>query len=83
MNNKNNKGQSLVEYIALTALVAIVSVGTVKVFGNKVQRRLNQITNTFDRNMQQGLKSRHSNNSDDDEEGGQRGKNRFPFPLPF
>lgn len=53
---KNRKrGQSLVEYVALTALVAIVSIGTVKIFGGKVRTRLNQITNTFDKNIQQGL----------------------------
>lgn len=65
-NQKKQKGQSLVEYVALTALVAIVSIGTVKVFGNKVRSRLNQITNTFDRNVQQGLKARVSRDASDD-----------------
>lgn len=55
--SRKSRGQSLVEYIALTALVAIVSIGTVKVFGGKVRSRLNQITNAFDRNVQQGLKA--------------------------
>src|SRR5262249_48807339 len=61
------QGQSLVEYIALTALVAIVSITTVKVFGGKVKSRLNQITTTFDRNIQQGLKAHASRRSSDDE----------------
>jgi Flp pilus assembly pilin Flp len=94
---RRQAGQSLVEYVALTALVAIVSIGTVKVFGGKVRSRLNQITNTFDRNVQQGLKSRSHKGSqsedddddgDSDEGGGGRGRGkRFPalprIPLPW
>lgn len=56
-------GQGLVEYVALTALIAIVSIGAVKTFGGKVQKRLTQITTNFDNNIQQGLKSRHSGRS--------------------
>ncbi len=51
-----NKGQGMVEYIALTALVAIVCIGGVKVLGNKVRHRLTQITTKFDHNISQGLK---------------------------
>ena len=65
---QRSRGQSLVEYVALTALVAIVSIGTVKVFGSKVRSRLNQITNTFDRNVQQGLKGRPSRTAEDDDD---------------
>ena len=68
------RGQSMVEYVALTALVAIVCIGTVKVFGGKVRSRLNQITNTFDRNIQAGLKAKPDLGGDDEDEGG------FPFP---
>lgn len=79
--NKNQKGQSMVEYVALTALVAIVCIGTVKVFGGRVRSRMHQITNTFDRNVQQGLKAHHSGwddsgDSDDEDGDGQS----FPFP---
>lgn len=69
--NKNQRGQSLVEYVALTALVAIVSIGTVKLFGSKVKSRLNQVTNTFDRNIQQGLKAKVSRETDNDNEDGE------------
>lgn len=75
---RKQKGQSLVEYVALTALVAIVSIGTVKVFGGKVRSRLNQITNTFDRNVQQGLKARNARADDEDEDG-----EHLPIPNPF
>lgn len=79
MEKKSNpqRGQSLVEYVALTALVAIVSIGAVKIFGSKVQRRLSQITNTFDRNIQQGLKAPRNLGED---EGGISLPGGFPFP---
>lgn len=81
MKKRNsNLGQSLVEYVALTALVAIVSIGTVKIFGGKVRTRLNQITTTFDRNIQQGLKAssgKSSHSKDDDgDEGGESGQGK-------
>lgn len=66
MKNTKEKGQSLIEYVALTALVAIVTIGTVKVFGGKVKSRLHQITNTFDRNIQQGLKAKVEIDEDGD-----------------
>jgi Flp pilus assembly pilin Flp len=69
MKKRINRGQSLVEYVALTALVAIVSIGTVKLFGGKVRTRLNQITTTFDRNVQQGLKTRANHSADDEDDG--------------
>ncbi|MBI3555514.1 MAG: hypothetical protein HY074_04545 [Deltaproteobacteria bacterium] len=76
--NKKNKGQSLVEYVALTALVAIVSIGTVKVFGGKVRSRLDQITKTFDRNVQSGLHGRRTAASAGDEEDDEEEMPRFP-----
>lgn len=85
--NRRQRGQSLVEYVALTALVAIVSIGTVKLFGSKVRTRLNQITNTFDRNIQQGLKkvpARDFAADDEDEDAGNDNPLRLPggFKLP-
>ncbi|MBI3544158.1 MAG: Flp family type IVb pilin [Deltaproteobacteria bacterium] len=87
------RGQSLVEYVALTALVAIVSIGTVKVFGGKVRTRLDQITKTFDKNVQQGLHGHRSSAADDedDEGGGWPGGVKLPggmklprgIPFPF
>ena len=37
MNNFNNKGQALVEYILIIALVAIIAISAVKVFGGYVK----------------------------------------------
>lgn len=68
--NRSQRGQSLVEYVALTALVAIVSIGTVKLFGGKVKSRLNQVTNAFDRNIQQGLKSKPARDVDNEDDAG-------------
>ena len=89
MNQRKKKlvfGQGLVEYVALTALVAIVCIGTVKAFGGKIRTRLNQITNTFDRNIQQGLKARSNSRSsqDDNDSLPLPGRNRgLPFPIPM
>lgn len=91
MNPQKKKailGQGLVEYVALTALVAIVCIGTVKAFGGKIRTRLNQITNTFDRNIQQGLKARgHSRGSHNDNDSlplpGRKGGLPLPFPMPW
>jgi Flp pilus assembly pilin Flp len=82
MKNRKSNGQSLIEYVALTALVAIVSIGTVKVFGNKVRTRLNQITTTFDRNIQQGLKAKRGieDESEDNSHLPNIGLPRLPFP---
>lgn len=82
--SKRERGQSLVEYVALTALVAIVSIGTVKLFGSKVKSRLNQVTNTFDRNIQQGLKAKVAKNSesDDDENSAVPSGIRLPKGFP-
>jgi Flp pilus assembly pilin Flp len=45
------RGQGLVEYIALTALVAIVCIGAVKALGTKLQRKLNQIASSFEQGV--------------------------------
>lgn len=78
---RNQTGQSLVEYVALTALVAIVSIGTVKVFGGKIRSRLNQITNTFDKNVQQGLSGRGRALADDTAEPESSYRIRLPGGL--
>lgn len=84
VNTSNQRGQSLVEYIALTALVAIVSIGTVKLFGSKVKSRLSQVTLSFDRNVQQGLKSKPARNllDEDEEQGALPSDLSFPKGLP-
>ncbi|HRK02832.1 MAG TPA: hypothetical protein PLH57_09215 [Oligoflexia bacterium] len=55
------RGQGLVEYIALTALVAVVCIGTVKVFGSKVTRQLNSVSNKFDQTIRKGLNTKVAN----------------------
>ena len=69
--NQKTRGQGLVEYVALTALVAIVSIGTVKAFGGKVRSRLDQITKSFDKTVQQGLHGRSRSYSVGEDEDGE------------
>ncbi len=54
--NRNKKGQGLIEYIAITALVAIVSIGAIRVLGGKAQKYLNRVSGNFEHNLQVGLK---------------------------
>ena len=41
---KNNKGQGMMEYIILVALVSVTALGIVSVFGQTVTAKLSQIT---------------------------------------
>jgi len=41
---KNNKGQGMIEYIILVALVSVTALGIVSVFGQTVTAKLSQIT---------------------------------------
>ncbi len=41
---KYSKGQGMVEYIILIAIIAVASLGIVKILGNTVTRKLTQIT---------------------------------------
>lgn len=64
------RGQGLIEYIALTALVSIVSIGAIKTLGAKVKSQLTHITNTFERTLHSGMQSgrgTHSRASHSDE----------------
>ncbi len=73
-------GQGLVEYIALTALVAVVSLGAVKFLGTKVRTHIQGTANRFDRTLRTGLSARgHSNASDHDES---TGDHETSSPLP-
>ena len=95
---RQNQGQGLVEYIALTALVAIVSIGTIKVLGTKVRSHLNKVASSFDRTMKTGLRSRTANadatEENDDDPDVSRSQSRtersapslprnFRLPLPW
>ncbi len=61
----NNRGQGLIEYIALTTLIAIVSITAIRSFGSKVNKRLTQISNAFDHQIQIGLKRKASDTETD------------------
>ena len=61
LTNIKMRGQGLVEYVALTALVAIVCVGTVKIFGARVTRHLNSVSTRFDNTIRTGLNARAAN----------------------
>ncbi len=93
-SRSSQRGQGLLEYIVLTALVAIVCLGTVKTLGSKVKHHLTRASNTFDRTMRQGLSNRSANTStaSDDNEGGEgdsplaaprqpRGARGLPWPF--
>ena len=69
---KNKKlGQSLIEYVALTALVAVVSIGSVRLFGSKIRQRLEQVSTKFDATLKVGYKSpKNSNQNPDDPDDG-------------
>jgi Flp pilus assembly pilin Flp len=47
MKSTGKKGQALSEYLILTALVAIASIGVVQVLGSNIQSRLAMISNAL------------------------------------
>ena len=55
--SNKQKGQGLLEYVALTALVAIVSISAVKTLGSKVRQHITKVTNSFDRSMKSSARS--------------------------
>lgn len=42
---KNNKGQGLIEYLIIVALVGVATIGMVRILGNTVEKQLASITN--------------------------------------
>lgn len=46
-NNKQQKGQGLVEYAIILALVAIVVIGAMRVFGPEIGNTFSSITNSL------------------------------------
>lgn len=43
----NSRGQSLIEYLLLTALIAIAAMGIVRVMGHSISARLADVTNAI------------------------------------
>ena len=46
-NIKNKRGQGMVEYIVLVALVAIAGIGVAELLGQTVRTKLAEITNSL------------------------------------
>ncbi len=44
---RQNNGQAIAEYLILTALIAIASVGIIQILGSNLQRRLTVISETI------------------------------------
>ncbi|MDZ4661078.1 MAG: hypothetical protein SGJ18_05605 [Pseudomonadota bacterium] len=42
---KNNKGQGLIEYLIIVALVGVATIGMVRILGNTIEKQLASITN--------------------------------------
>ena len=42
--NLNQKGQGMIEYIILIAIIAVASLGIVKILGNTITRKMTHIT---------------------------------------
>jgi len=42
--NLNKKGQGMIEYIILIAIIAVASLGIVKILGNTITKKMTQIT---------------------------------------
>lgn len=45
---KNQKGQSIVEYVILVALVSLVCVGATKTLGRKINAKIKDVNNLID-----------------------------------
>lgn len=43
-----NKGQSLIEYVILVALIALISVTAAKLLGKKINTKLNEVRKAID-----------------------------------
>lgn len=45
---RNQKGQSIVEYVILVALVSLVCVSATKVLGSKINSKINEVRKKID-----------------------------------
>lgn len=57
----NQKGQSLVEYIILVALVSLVTVTASRTLGQKINTKINEIKENIDTGIPVRLSPRSSN----------------------
>ena len=61
---KNNKGQGLVEYLIIVALVGVATIGMVRVLGNTIERQLASITNGLQGRPDKKVEMEQINSSD-------------------
>ncbi len=47
VNNKNEKGASLVEYALLVALIAVICIVAVRTLGNKASQRFSEVASAI------------------------------------
>jgi Flp pilus assembly pilin Flp len=53
--NRNNSGQGLVEYILIIALIALLVLGAVKLFGKKTRSGFEKAAKTIDKEVQTSI----------------------------
>ncbi len=60
---KNNKGQGLIEYLILVALIAVTTIGVVKVVGNNVATQYENINRAMGAKNSQQLTVRNASDT--------------------
>lgn len=60
---KNKKGQGLVEYLILVALIAVVSIGVVKIVGKNITSQYENINRAMGAGPSEALKMRSAGNA--------------------
>jgi pilus assembly protein Flp/PilA len=60
---KNDKGQGLIEYLILVALIAVVSIGVVKIVGNNISTQYENVNRAMGAGPSQALKLRSAGNA--------------------
>ncbi len=51
-NIRNDRGQSIVEYVILVALVSLVCVSATKLLGSKINTKINEVKEHIDEGIQ-------------------------------
>ncbi len=61
---KNNKGQGLIEYLIIVALVGVATIGMMRILGNTVEKQLAIITNGLQGRGKEGIELEKIEDSD-------------------
>jgi pilus assembly protein Flp/PilA len=64
---KSKKGQGMVEYILIIALIAILVIGGVKFFGSKVKKSFKDAGETISTEVNKSIDSKDDLGKDDDD----------------